>query len=290
VNLSCQTETQKSQVLILFPSSLMLPSLSSCPLLSCPQWMALLQNISQSGRSEANKEKFQRLHQMGPAASSPGKLLRQTSRLNRALTPKQLTPLATEGNKDSLSDDDNFSTATTEKQRTDTEDRSRSPSPTPPIPPPRPVSRQPLPSPPLESTDPDEIFQQAGQTLSPKLLPLTIATVLSAALDKKEPVPSESVAASSLAIHIDITQEQSGDSCNQDVAISSPNLKQLSEEQRQQEIKNRCVYRSNIRTSLSSLQGDGFTRAPRGATKDRRGATQERERSGSQVPFPPPPL
>jgi hypothetical protein len=68
-------------------------------------------------------------------------------------------------------------------------------------------------------------------------------SVLSAAREKKETVPPEpsTGGSSSLGIQIDITQQYSGDSCDQDVAISSPDLKQLSEEQRQQELKNREI-------------------------------------------------
>jgi hypothetical protein len=171
VNLSCPTQTQKSQVFSLSPAPLHCFSCPPVPSLLL-QWMSLLQAISQSGRSEANKEKFQRLHQMGPSASSPGKLLKQNSRLlNRTLTPKQ-TPVALETNKDYHSDDDNESTATAPTAQKEPlpqpqPQEERSPSPTPPILPPRPVSRQPTTSPPLESIDPDEIFQQAGQLLLP---------------------------------------------------------------------------------------------------------------------------
>lgn len=122
--------------------------------------MALLQNISQSGREEANKEKFQRLHQMGTGTASPGKLLKQNSRITRSLTPRQLTPLSGEPQKDLDDEDDSCSTEA--KPRPISYDRSRSPSPTPPTPPPRPLSKK-TPSPlPPEITDPDAIFQQAG--------------------------------------------------------------------------------------------------------------------------------
>lgn len=131
------------------------------------KWISLLHTLSKSCRAEANKEKIRILSQIGSGGSSPGgKLLKQTSRLqkSRSLTPKQLAPMTTGDPLNNSSDDDSeMGSAPPEalKPRPISYDRSRSPSPTPPVPPPRPLSKAGSTPPPLSSSDPDEIFQQA---------------------------------------------------------------------------------------------------------------------------------
>ena len=138
----------------------------------------MLQTISQSCRSEANKEKFRMLSQIGGVASPNGKLLKQTSRLQktRSLTPRSLAPVNDNAAKEYHSSDDEDSELVTAnvatKQRPISYDRSRSP--TPPNPPPRPGSKSYTPpptttTPPTPPTtnndttiDPNEIFEQAG--------------------------------------------------------------------------------------------------------------------------------
>lgn len=206
------------------------------------KWVNLLQTISQSSRSEANKEKFRMLSQIGGVSSPNGKLLKQNSRLQkqRSLTPRSLAPVNDGAAKDYHSSDEEDSelvaaSSVVKQQRPISYDRSRSP--TPPCPPPRPVSKSSSPPTPPPSTtiDPNDIFEKA---------------VLAAALNSNS--TENSSENNGLGIAIEITKQHDGNNTvNKDVVIETPDLNQLSELQKEEARK---LREQQIRKEQEELQ------------------------------------